>query len=340
MYMGPPISESFDVHDIPNAGRGVVVTQDVPARTVLLDSGGPHAHVIFRQYRKEVCAHCFEYDRGRTLPVRDGTTGKVFCSEMCQVKWTGHQGLLAVQAWRQLHSFTQSRSKFVTDVNSIPPSTSRPSKFVVDAGWAKADDARLRTQNATRKPKPSPSQAIDPDILSLLLSAIVFYHNHRQEWDSEVLALAMDDEPYRSQEDLDQHCASYLQLATLLPSDLVPSCTSHVCRTIVEAGSHNAFGIRAGGEDGEEYLGYAVYPSASYFNHSCAPNLVKRRVGRAWEFAAGRDVRQGEQLCITYLGGEEKGLRLAERRRRLRDAWGFECMCERCQEEQGGHGVS
>ncbi|KAF2773398.1 SET domain-containing protein [Teratosphaeria nubilosa] len=338
--MGPPISDSFDVHDIPNAGRGVVAKQDLPARTVLLDSERPYAHVIFRQYRKEVCAHCFDYDRGRTLPVRDSNTGKVFCSQSCQVNWTDDQGLPGIQAWQQLHSFTQSRSRFFKDIDSIPPSTSRPNRIVVDGAWAKADHARLHTQNANRKSKSSQRQAIDPDILGLLLSAIIFYHNHRQEWDGEVLALAMDSEPYRSQEDLDQHCASYLQLATILPSDLMPSCTSQVCRTIVEAGSHNAFGIRAGGEDGEEYMGYAVYPSASYFNHSCAPNLVKRREGRTWRFMAGRDVRKGEQLCITYLGGDEKDLELDERRRRLRDAWGFECMCERCKEEQGAQGVS
>ncbi|KAK5705280.1 Histone-lysine N-methyltransferase set-6 [Elasticomyces elasticus] len=87
------------------------------------------------------------------------------------------------------------------------------------------------------------------------------------------------------------------------------------------------------GEDGEEYMGYAVYPSSSYFNHSCSPNVAKQRVGNAWRFWVIEDVRKGEQLCISYLGGDEKDLSVDERRARLAEVWGFVCECARCQSE-------
>jgi hypothetical protein len=140
----------------------------------------------------------------------------------------------------------------------------------------------------------------------------------------------MDEEPYRSHHDLEAHCQAFLQLYSLIPQELLGSCTSCVCRTLASAGSHNAFGIRAGSEDGEEYMGYGIYPSASYFNHSCSPNIIKRRLGRTWEFMAGRDIEKGEECCITYLGGDEEDLNVLERRARLSVVWNFECMCKRC----------
>jgi len=77
-------------------------------------------------------------------------------------------------------------------------------------------------------------------------------------------------------------------------------------------------------------MGYSLYPEASYFNHSCSPNITKHRNGNCWEFLAAEDIRLGEQCCITYLGGDEKDLKVEERRARLREIWNFECMCSRC----------
>ena len=77
-------------------------------------------------------------------------------------------------------------------------------------------------------------------------------------------------------------------------------------------------------------MGYALYPSASYFNHSCKPNVAKVRVGNTWRFWVPKDVARGEQLCISYLGGDEKDLTTAERRVRLKDVWSFVCECEGC----------
>lgn len=81
-------------------------------------------------------------------------------------------------------------------------------------------------------------------------------------------------------------------------------------------------------------MGWAIYPTASYFNHSCRPNINKRRIGSAWEFTTAESLPEGEQCCISYLGGDEKELTVTERRQRLKEAWGFTCMCQRCQHEE------
>lgn len=336
-------SSYFDVLNIANAGRGAITNQHVPAGTVILDSDPPAAHVIFRQYRKEVCAQCFRYDRGRTLPIRCGSLGKVFCTEICQDLWQRGQGELGVAAWQALQTFTQAKAKGVANDGSILPEGGKPSAETIGRHWDEvAELIELWPQPASRastqviKPRPNALQAhmnqVNPDILGLFLSGTLLTHQQPKAW-QEVHTLAMDDEPYRSLEDLKAHCRSFAQLCAVVPVELLPSCSATLCRAIAEAGSHNAFGIRSGSEDGEEYMGWAIYPSASYFNHSCRPNILKRRVGSSWEFWTAEDLVPSSQCCISYLGGDEKHLTVAERRQRLKEAWGFECMCEGCQQD-------
>lgn len=79
-------------------------------------------------------------------------------------------------------------------------------------------------------------------------------------------------------------------------------------------------------------LAYSLHPSSSFFNHSCTPNVSKTRHGLSWSFTTSREVREGKELCISYLGGGEMAER-SERRARLREGWGFECGCGKCEEE-------
>ena len=79
-----------------------------------------------------------------------------------------------------------------------------------------------------------------------------------------------------------------------------------------------------------ENLGSAMYPSASYFNHSCDPNIIKVRSKRSVLFVTSKDVLKGQELCISY-GHTER--QVHERRQVLRDWWGFMCICPRCTRE-------
>ena len=85
--------------------------------------------------------------------------------------------------------------------------------------------------------------------------------------------------------------------------------------------------------DEEEFTGWALYPSGSYFNHACQPNVNKLRNGRTWYFRASATISPAEEATISYLGGEEKTLDVHERRARLLNEWGFWCECIRCKIE-------
>jgi SET and MYND domain-containing protein len=330
---------------IPNAGRGVIALQPLPSGTVILQSRSPAYHVIFAKYRKETCAFCFLWDRGRSLPVRDGETGKVFCRVECQADWIREQGSIGVEAWKCLAAFVKAKGKG-TGADQSMADGARPEVEEIEAAWREAEESgemvrrgrdvealitkaeRKRGQAVLRKCL----ELVDADMLSYFLCGVLLHHSGSPLVD-EVAELAMDDRPYRTEHDLHVGCNSYLQLLSILPNELLPTLTSRLCRSMVQADNHNAFGIRGGGEDSEEYMGYGVYPSASYFNHSCRPNLTKKRIERSWEFATARDIDAGEECCITYLGGDEKDLGRAERQSRLKGVWGFDCACERCGQE-------
>ncbi|KAG0278750.1 hypothetical protein BGZ95_003245 [Linnemannia exigua] len=117
--------------------------------------------------------------------------------------------------------------------------------------------------------------------------------------------------------------------------------TSTLFRTILYREVANSFGIR---DASDELLGFAVFPRACFFNHSCRPNILKKRRqglgggvaghksarARQMEYWSTRLIQEGEECCISYgdiLAGVE------ERRARLEDMYFFLCSCPRCLEE-------
>lgn len=346
--MSPPTSDLFDVQSIPKEGRGVIASKTLQENASVLTSLAPVAHVVLREYRKEVCANCFSYDRGRTLPERDHTTGHVFCTPACQQQWAEEQGPLGMEAWQALEMFVRTKRKAINQLHSQMSVQPISAFNAVKYAWKTANE-RAQLQKAGRCSSASDSgpgvkaqkeyrkavhhtwtSSVDPDILSFLLSGVLYHHNHADKWD-EILDLEPDKMPYKSVLDLEAHTGSFLQLVAILPHQLLPSINTEICQALIDRTAHNSFGIR--NELGEEYFGYALYPSASYFNHSCEPNVSKVRKAKEWSFSMSKDAQSGDQLCITYLGGDEKDMTVTERRSLLKKNWGFECGCRRCLEE-------
>lgn len=352
--MSPPSSSSFCVKEIPGAGRGVVARASIPAGSSILSTSdrGPIADVVFRPYRREVCAWCFFYNRGRSLPVREfNESGKVFCCSDCRDTWVKSQGALGIEAWHALETFVKTRSKAITNIYGDAAIGDPPGEQAIDGTWEEAENVaalqRLgRTSAATisgpgikaqkeyrRAIHHTWTQPVNPDILVFFLSGLLSKVAAPQRWEADISGLAPDLQPYRSNADLEAHCNAFLQLTAIVPILLLDRLTPQLCHQLVAATSHNSFGLHSGSEDGDEYLGHALFPEASFFNHCCRPNVKKVRTGRRWEFRAAREVVEGEQLCIAYLGGDEDYLSVAERRKRLVATWGFECQCARCCEE-------
>lgn len=83
--------------------------------------------------------------------------------------------------------------------------------------------------------------------------------------------------------------------------------------------------------DDLELLGWGLYPSAVYFNHSCDANVYKLRDGRTIKFIARRMIEKDEEACISY---GSVGESFDERRSRLLENYHFLCHCTRCIREE------
>ena len=355
----------FSIKETARSGRGVYADLPIVKGTLLLETPDIAGKVIYREYRKEVCSQCFKYDRGREWKLRNAVTGVVFCSEACNANWSAEDesndrvlstALAAIEAIGK-----SGKSKPVDiDEDQENGTSHRPTAAEISAAWDNAEETAIRIMAARNSERPTKADrrvltqamAAAPyrDVLAFFLTGTICATLTPKLW-SDVLELASDDEPYPSAFILHTHTTSYLHLLASLPLYILPQIRPERLRSLAQQSAHNAFNIwsqdlnltpdsigdtpdtEAGGAaGGSECLGYGVWPYASYFNHSCAPNVRKQRVGQTWKFSADRDIVPGEELCITYLGGDEKEMTKDDRLARLRFNWGFVCGCARCSE--------
>ncbi|WYZ38167.1 hypothetical protein EsH8_III_000081 [Colletotrichum jinshuiense] len=361
LFPGAATSVHFEIRDTPTAGRAVFATQDVSAKSLLWRSDDLTVSVLLREYRREVCGQCFGYNYGRDLSIQDQTVGFAFCSSECQMNWQQETGEVGVQAWTEVKKLAK-RSKQDTEMVDID--LPRPKAEEIAQAWEDikvqaelirtsrmaelAGDSQdqgephIMTSNGVRgglitkqhrkAVQKALQQPIQADAMSFCVGGIIARYKNPRKWEH-MLSLAVDSTPYSSTIDLHAFTRTYLQLLAILPLPLLPLTTPESLFLLSSRDSHNAFGIRSLEDEGSELFGYGCWPAASYFNHSCDPNIEKRREGRAWEFRAARDIRKGEEMCITYLGGEERSWSREKRMSTLRRNWGFDCGCKNCEEK-------
>ncbi|KAF2494243.1 hypothetical protein BU16DRAFT_540733 [Lophium mytilinum] len=323
-----PATSLYAIRQTPNAGRAVFATRRIEANTLLSTANDLSINVLLRDYRKEVCAQCFFYDRGTTLPLRNSSTNLVFCSPSCQQEWLAQAGDIGVQAWTAAEKLSKGKSgeQRDGDYDMVDPHLPRPTTQDIAAAWESASSlaTQIRLARAGTSPKSTRKalaaalrEAVVPDVLAFCVSAILVAYQSPERWRG-ILDLVPDERPYHSFVDLAAFTRSYLQLLAVLPDKLLPLTTPETLITASSRDSHNSFGIRSLEDEGSEFFGYGCWGSASFFNHSCGPNVRKERVGREWRFLVDRMVEEGEELCISYLSGEERTMGSVGRRERLR----------------------
>lgn len=141
---------------------------------------------------------------------------------------------------------------------------------------------------------------------------------------------------------------SFFDRALTSPLNNVPTLESvnhQLFRSIFFRERANSFGLWELGDSGIsladggvtddlELLGWGIYPSAVYFNHSCDANVIKVREGRNMKFIARRMIDKDEEACISYGSvGED----VDSRRARLLSHYHFICQCSRCIHEDLQH---
>ncbi|KAG7209348.1 hypothetical protein KM043_015449 [Ampulex compressa] len=77
------------------------------------------------------------------------------------------------------------------------------------------------------------------------------------------------------------------------------------------------------------FIGGGVYPTVAMFNHSCNPSVVRYFVGTTMVLRAVRTIAAGEEISENY-GPIFTTTPMAERKRKMRMQYWFDCNCEAC----------
>ncbi|KAK4224447.1 SET domain-containing protein 5 [Podospora fimiseda] len=138
------------------------------------------------------------------------------------------------------------------------------------------------------------------------------------------------------------HRTFFEQASPQIQSPLLKRAISHLPKTLRDAFlaqmSHfpgdkilsilatNSFQMDLGGKDGHHY---GNFPEVSRFNHDCRPNVAFRIDQKTLTHVSTvvRDVKEGEELVISYLDSLEPR---DKRQERAKATWGFECSCSQC----------
>lgn len=348
------ISTFFEVKTTKYGGRGCFAKSDIPKGTSLLKCDAPIGSSVTRPFRKEVCTWCFHYLDGKTLKHR--IESKIyFCSEQCLDQFREYDpdrllasSLVAMEDM-YLKCFGEIKDEEV-------PGSEEELLEVFESGWKEVDDweQKVFSTKASKRAKfyPVVTQEDYTEIRYVISTLYSLYRTQKvvlSQKDlhemSELEALVFEKELFFSLQssELDKVrrypylLVSYMNIYKFIrlvaPKELLPFVNPKAIRDMIGRNLTNAFGIWSPTtQEGEEreFFGFGVYPSGSFFNHSCEFNVAKFRTNYSYEFFAGRDIVRGEELCISYgIDGDET---VEERRNALKE-WFFTCGCVRCLEE-------
>ncbi|KAL7006441.1 Histone-lysine N-methyltransferase set-6 [Cystobasidiomycetes sp. EMM_F5] len=330
-------SPLFAVKTDPLSGVGVYASIAIPSGTLLFESLDPFLNVIYRPFKKEVCAWCFAYENGAKwkstcqYTPSNGSKDPIglawFCSDDCRASWTASVGDLGMQAIADVSAAvakSKSNAKASLDTSAALDSHKERNTEIdlsqrIDQAWQSAAGHAPR--------KPSLHEEDDEDTLFFLLNGIIRRHHDETAWHDRFLSLAPSLQPYRQKPYLiDSHVRMYHFLFAHIPEALRSACTPQTILALVSRDHGNSFGLM---EPDGEMLGYAVWVECSFFNHACHHNVAKDNIKRKWSFWASEDIQPGQQLCINYLGDDVKEDR-QWRRKKLSDGWDFVCQCSKC----------
>lgn len=361
------VSNLFDIRQTSWGGRACFSNRDLKKGDVVLRADSFMGTSISHEFRKEVCHYCFGYNSGKPMKVKldplmlsqycDGEwcikkkgfngAGLWFCSGSCLEKYLQvpniielvvcYESLLA--AFNMMNKSKKTALEEQQEEEQLNNITI--SDDIIEQTW---DDIRTNWIPMFNKTKVTKRQKyltrISDDVYACcrFVAETLFklkYLDPNSDIMESFLSLQSNESLKMARFPilLQFQITVFKTLKVVLPEPYKDMLTIPLFRHILGSEYGNAFGIWEEREsvDSREYLGYWVFPQASYFNHTCDPNVTKSKEGRSMVFTLNRDVSAGDELNIDYSGLLD--LSVIERRNALKESWFFLCQCERCQSD-------
>lgn len=352
------ISTNFRVSETKYGGKGCFSYGEIPRGSTILVSK-PLAFTISKEFKKEVCHFCFAYNNGRAMKTKFSLPGFknqsiCFCSDDCLQQFQKVEdyqlytsSLLNVEKNYINHQMDEEEPGY-NDVGA--------SDFIhlIKQKWEQVEewDTQVKNMKSTKWPKLIPhiteSEYSDIKYCLGVLHKMLLKDKHSFVSDkfldnlegSEYLSFEMSlFELLQSNEVLkvlrfrnllDSYIRIFKFLRLTSPPEFQKFITPLNVRLMIGNNLTNAFGIWTLDSGDKEFLGFGVYPSGSFFNHSCEPNIIKKRINNELHFITLRDIEKNEELCIDYGNYLDEPVEI---RRKQLSEWFFTCACQRCERE-------
>lgn len=328
----------FEVRNT-TTGRGCISKCEIPKDTVIHISKALSS-AISRPFKKEVCSSCFKFSGGQTLKFRMGVQLLLyFCSEQCLSAFTEEDiDQIYLDTLLNIENYYNNGLK-KSDEPELALNEEEFDQQIIDE-WKKVNEweEKIDKMKASKRlnsiPKIGESEYIETKyIVGILFQMYKGKHKELKYFGS--LQSNEFDKLKKYPQLLQSYTNIYKFVKLTAHTQLQPLITSELVRTILGTNLTNAFGIWSQPiNDAEEkdYFGFAIYPSASFFNHSCDPNLVKTREGDTLYFRALKDIDPNTELFISYGNYSNENVQI--RQEQLKE-WFFNCLCTKCITELG-----
>ena len=288
-----------------HGGRSLFATCDIEPGTRIHSSEAPFAHVIYKDYRKEVCAKCFAYSASDHAPPtvgtsrtwsikwsRAGAASAWFCSDVCKESWERDEAsplLMEVDALlTRGQAATRKRFRSLEEVKSkaLLPSFEFADRTIsqgmIDGAWVEVEALVASRVHLALYFSTLHLEDMELEIARSLTAAIVRRYCDEEVAPSDPISSTMRDrsELWTQLCDLQTselwnirtrpymltaHLRVYVFLSNVLPKYLRRYLST--IRELLARDTGNAFGIWDG-DRRDEMLGWGIWINASYFNHS------------------------------------------------------------------------
>ncbi|CCK72261.1 Set6p KNAG_0J01800 [Huiozyma naganishii CBS 8797] len=355
------VDRPYNVRQTTWGGRACFATKQLRKGDVVLRSTDFTGKSIAYDFRKEVCHYCYGYTSGRNMKYRISAdqfgrlmadtanilkksnkfmgAGLWFCSDHCLETYLEMPNIsYLIDGYEILLNHYRIASKELSIDNEIELNSRKISLDVIEEGWSQVKDSWIPKVEKMKKSKQLnmfPSISEDDYSCARFVTMTLFkLKQHSLDFDTKVEFNGLQsnelDKIKKYPVLLHLQTSVFKILYILLPDILKTHFSIELFRHIAGSEYANAFGLwqEDEGVDSREFLGYSVFPCASYANHSCVPNITKSRHGREMIFTANKDISEGAEICIDCSG--VLSLAVEKRRKFLKETWFFDCCCGRC----------
>lgn len=299
-------SSYFELKNTSYGGRSLFATCDIEPGTRIHSSQTPFTHVIYRDYRKEVCAQCFAYSSSDQAPLtvgasrtwnikwgRAGAATAWFCSDVCKDSWERDEIsplLMEVDALlTKGQAATRKRFKSMEEevrvkaiLPSFEPGETTVTQEIIDKAWESAQALVASGAQLAHYCSTLQLEDMELEIARSLVGGVIrrycdehllpsdlisqMTQNRYESW-TQLLNLQTSElcnirtRPYM----LTAYLRIYVFLSNTLPKHLRKYMST--VREVLARDTGNAFGIWDS-DRRDEMMGWGIWVSASYFNHS------------------------------------------------------------------------